>query len=224
MSTILWILIGILVIAPVVLSLIITLICYGGLKFTGGLLIPLLAIVLFMFFYVLIFNIVEQHLDQSLFIDPNMQVFDYIWYTLFTILVVFLSAALIHSITISSGLMAYMMMVSLGIAMTLVVYTIFYRVYKHRENLKKIVFIMTVYAILLTFLILFLNKFVPINILKILYVLYSCFMFGYVCCLVVMISKFIYDLIVHPRRMQNISNKFNVFKRLNAGAFSILSL
>lgn len=186
--------------------------------------IEILILLIVVFLYVLFFNLFEPLLHKHLFIDPNMKVFDYIWYTIFTFLIVFLSAALIHSITISSGLMTYLMMISLGILILLITYSIFYKVWKNRENLGKIVFIMTIYAILLTFIIVFLNKLVPANILKIFYVLYSFFIFGYVCSFVVLVCLFLYDLIVNPRKIQNFSQKFNVFGKINASAFKILSL
>lgn len=204
------------------------LICIALFHYYGTKLIPiillLLTLVLIIFLYVLLFNVAEPKLDQSLFIDPDMQIFDYIWYALIVILIVFLSAALIHSITISGGLLTYFMLISVGISMILIIYSIFYKIYKNREKLGKIVFIMTIYAILLTFLMLFLNKFVPAHILRIIYVLYSLFIFAYICSFFVLIATFIYNLIVYPAKIQNMISNFNVFGKLNAGAFNILSL
>lgn len=183
-----------------------------------------LLIVVLLFIYVLIFNLIEPKLDQKLFINPDMKIFDYIWYFILLLLVLFVSAAFIHSIYISSELIAYFMTVSVGITMVLFVYTIMYKVYKNKEKLGKIVFILTIYAILLTFLVAFLNRLAPPPILKIVYVLYSCFVFGYICCLIVLICKFIYNLIVNPKKFQNITRKFNFFSKLNAGAFRILKI
>jgi hypothetical protein len=183
-----------------------------------------LIIVVLLFIYVLIFNLVEPILDQKLFINPDMKLFDYIWYFIILVLILFVSAAFIHSIYISSELIAYFLTISVGITMILVVYTIIYRVYKNREKLGKIVFILTIYLILLTFIVAFLNKLLPTPLLKIVYILYSCFVFGYVCCLVVLICRFIYNLIVNPQKFKNITEKFNFFKKLNAGAFRILKI
>jgi hypothetical protein len=184
----------------------------------------ILLMVVLLFIYVLIFNLIEPKLDEKIFIDPDMKLLDYIWYFIILVLILFLSAALIHSIYISSELIAYFLTISVGITMFLIVYTIIYRVYKNREKLGKIVFILTIYVILLTFVVALFNKLLPAPLLKIVYILYSCLVFGYVCCFVVLICRFIYNLIVNPQKFQNYTYKFNFFQKLNAGAFRILKI
>lgn len=181
-------------------------------------------IVLTLFIYVLIFNLLEPQLEKHLVINEDMKIFDYIWYAILILLILFLNAAFIHSIYISSDLIAYFLSISVGISMILFTYTILYKVFQNRQNLGKIVFIMTIYVILLTGIIVFLNRFVPAHVLRIFYILYACFVFGYVCCVVILIGMFIYNLIVNPFEFENIFSNFNVFGKLNAGTFQILSI
>lgn len=212
-----------LILIPLVIFILIVMVFYfiqkGSQKASA-----ILFIIAIIFIYVLIFNLLEPRLDNKIYIDPDMQIFDFIWYTLMLLLIMFVSAALIHSMYISSELIAYFTSISVGITMVLILYTIMYRVYKYRESLGKIVFILTIYVILFTFIILFLNKLIPASILKLFYLLYACFIFGYVCCFVFLICRFIYNLIVHPHKFQKYTHKFNVLGKLNAGAFKILSI
>lgn len=187
----------------------------------------LLWIIIILFIYIILYNLLEPELQKRIVIKLEMKIFDYIWYTIFAVLILFVSAALIHSLYISSELIVYFITVSVGIALFLIMFTIIYRIYENRNELGKIIFISTAYAILLTFILLFLNKILPAHIVRIFYVIYALFIFFYVCCFIILICKSIYDLIVNPKQFENYFNNIgniNIFGKLNANAFKILSI
>ena len=126
----------------------------------------------------------------------GMESFDNIWYIIFIIFILLITATIIKSVR-ETHLRWNLLMASIGTLLALLLYTVVMYIYMYRDDVLGAMGTLTIIMVFVTLIIIFLRNFNNI-LVSIIYLLYAFLSFIYVLCLMVCLIKlfvYIYDYV-----------------------------
>lgn len=157
----------------------------------------------------ILFIIIQRHI----FTEKKMKIYDYIWYSLFSIIVLLFLATIIKSISNNFNVRTNLLLTMLGFIIILFYYTLVYYSIKHIDNISKIFFFTSLVIIALTCLFILLSYIFP-NVIDIfnLHIVYGFFVSCYAILLCIILFRFLYKSITKPSTILESLSYFNMFK------------
>ena len=170
--------------------------------------------VIAIFLEIIFIEILFTVLKKVIFIDPNMELYDYIWYTLLIIIILILLAALIKSFA-SLSIRYHLVFIAISLSIILLLFTILYYIIKYKDSEPgKVLFIFTIWMIIMTIILIIIQYFVPVF-LNVLIVPYSFIALIYILCIVIYSIDFLVKVIQNPSKIIDAFNAINIFEKKN---------